>query len=77
MNEERTNIVERQRIGMRVAEDRRKRVLTQQQLADMTGMKQANIARIEAGRYSVRFDTLQAIAEAMDMKVDLIVIAGR
>ena len=77
MNEERTNIVERQRIGIRVAEDRRKRVLTQQQLADMTGMKQANIARIEAGRYSVRFDTLQAIAEAMDMKVDLIVIAGR
>ena len=72
MNEERTNIVERQRIGMRVAEERRKRGLTQQELADMTGMKQANIARIEAGRYSVRFDTLQAIAEAMDMKVDLI-----
>ena len=72
MNEERTNMVERQRIGMRVAEERRKRGLTQQQLADMTGMKQANIARIEAGRYSVRFDTLQAIAEAMDMKVDLI-----
>ena len=72
MNEKRTNMVERQRIGMRVAEERRKRGLTQQQLADMTGMKQANIARIEAGRYSVRFDTLQAIAEAMDMKVDLI-----
>lgn len=75
MNEKRTNMVERQRIGMRVAEERRKRGITQQQLADMTGMKQANIARIEAGRYSVRFDTLQAIAEAMDMKVDL--IAGR
>lgn len=72
MNEDRTNIVERQCIGMRVAEERRKRGLTQQQLADMTGMKQANIARIEAGRYSVRFDTLQAIAEAMGMKVDLI-----
>ena len=72
MNEKRTNMVERQRIGMRVAEERRKRGITQQQLADMTGMKQANIARIEAGRYSVRFDTLQAIAEAMDMKVDLI-----
>ena len=72
MNEERTNMVERQRIGMRVAEERRKRGLTQQELADMTGMKQANIARIEAGRYSVRFDTLQAIAEAMDMKVDLL-----
>ena len=72
MNEERTNMVERQRIGMRVAEERRKRGLTQQELADMTGMKQANIARIEAGRYSVRFDTLQAIAETMDMKVDLL-----
>ena len=72
MNEERMNMVERQRIGMRVAEERRKRGLTQQQLADMTGMKQANIARIEAGKYSVRFDTLQAIAEAMDMKVDLL-----
>ena len=72
MNEERTNMVERKRIGMRVAEERRKRGLTQQQLADMTGMKQGNIARIEAGRYSARFDTLQTIAEAMGLTVDFV-----
>ena len=63
---------ERQRIGQRIAQLRKERGITQQELADMTGMKQGNIARIEAGKYSARFDTLQIIAEAMGLTVDFV-----
>lgn len=63
---------ERQRIGQRIAQLRKERGITQQELAERTGMQQGNIARIEAGKYSARFDTLQIIAEAMGMTVDFV-----
>lgn len=63
---------ERKRIGQRIAQLRKERGMTQQDLAERTGMQQGNIARIEAGRYSARFDTLQAIAEAMGLTVDFV-----
>lgn len=63
---------ERQRIGQRIAQLRNERGITQQELAERTGMQQGNIARIEAGRYSARFDTLQTIAEAMGLTVDFV-----
>lgn len=63
---------ERQRIGQRIAQLRRERGITQQELAERTGMQQGNIARIEAGKYSARFDTLQIIAEAMGLTVDFV-----
>ena len=63
---------QRQRIGQRIAQLRKERGLTQQELAERTGMQQGNIARIEAGKYSARFDTLQTIAEAMGLTVDFV-----
>ncbi len=63
---------QRKRIGQRIAEMRRQRGMTQQVLANLTGIRQSHIARIEKGSYSVGFDTLQAIAGAMDMRIDLI-----
>ena len=63
---------ERQRIGQRIAQLRKERGITQQELAERTGMQQGNIARIEAGKYSARFDTLQIIAEAIGMTVDFV-----
>ena len=37
----------------------------------MTGMQRNHISRIESGKYSVGFDTLQLIADQFDMKVKI------
>ena len=64
---------ERQRIGQRIADLRKERGMTQQGLADKTGNQRNHISRIESGKYSVGFDTLQAIAEALGGTIDIIV----
>ena len=46
--------------------------MTQQDLADITGNQRNHISRIESGKYSVGFDTLQAIAEALGGTIDII-----
>lgn len=67
------NEEERQRIGQRIADLRKAKGMTQQGLADIVGMQRNHISRIEAGKYSVGFDTLQAIAEALGGTIDIIV----
>lgn len=64
---------ERQRIGQRIADLRKAKGMTQQDLADMTGNQRNHISRIESGKYSVGFDTLQAIAEALGGTIDIII----
>jgi transcriptional regulator with XRE-family HTH domain len=66
------NEQERQRIGQRIAAIRKSKELTQGELAERCGLAQSHIARIEAGRYSVGFDTLQQIAEALGCTIDLV-----
>ena len=68
------NYNERKRIGERIRKLRMEKKLTQDQLADMTGLKRPHITRIEAGVYSVGFDTLQAIAEALGCTVDMVAV---
>ena len=63
---------ERLRIGQRIAELRSNHNMTQQQLADKTGLIRAHISRIEQGKYSVGFDTLQLIAEAFNNRIEFI-----
>jgi transcriptional regulator with XRE-family HTH domain len=60
---------QRQRIGNDLSELRKQRGMTQQQVADIAQMQRNHISRIEAGRYSVGFDTLQTIAEALDADI--------
>jgi transcriptional regulator with XRE-family HTH domain len=64
---------ERQRIGQRIADLRKQKGMTQQDLADITGNQRNHISRIESGKYSVGFDTLQAIAEAIGGTIDIVV----
>ena len=66
------NEEERQRIGQRIADLRKEKGMTQQGLADIVGMQRNHISRIEAGRYSVGFDTLQTIAEALDADIRIV-----
>ena len=63
---------QRQRIGTDIAELRKQRGMTQQQVADIAQMQRNHISRIEQGRYSVGFDTLQAIAEALDADIRIV-----
>lgn len=66
------NEEQRKRIGRRIAEERKNAGITQIELAERCGLAQSHIARVEAGRYSVGFDTLESIAEAIGMTVDLV-----
>ena len=66
------NYNERKRIGERIRQLRTQQQLTQDQLAALTGLERPHITRIEAGRYSVGFDTLQAIAQALGCTVDMV-----
>lgn len=66
------NEQERQRIGQDIAQLRKEKGMTQQQVADITQIQRAHIARIEAGRYSVGFDTLQTIAEVLNADIRIV-----
>ena len=67
---------ERKRIGGRIAALRMARGLSQQQLADIAGLAQQNLARVETGRYSSRLDTLAVIAEALGCQLEFIIKDG-
>lgn len=65
-------MTERERIGKRIAELREAHNVSQKGLAEAIGTHQGNIARLEAGKYNVGFDTLQAIASFFEMQIDFI-----
>ena len=62
----------RERIGKRIAALRKLAGLSQEQLAERAGLQRTHVSRIEAGKYAVTFETIQAIAEALGMTVDII-----
>ena len=59
-------------IGARIKELREARGLTQAELAEKAELLQANLARVESGKYSTGLDILGRIAEALGCKLDLI-----
>ena len=62
----------RERIGKRIAILRKMAGLTQEQLAEKAGLQRTHVGRIEAGKYAVTLEVVQAIAEALCMTVDII-----
>ena len=62
----------RDRIGQRIAALRKASGLTQEELAIRAQLQRTHIGRIEAGRYAVTLETVQAIAQALGMTVDII-----
>ena len=62
----------RDRIGLRIYRLRTLKEWSQEELARRAGLQRTHISRIEAGKYAVTLETIQAIAEALDMTVDLI-----
>ena len=62
----------RERIGGRVSTLRKLKGMTQEQLAQAAGLQRTHVNRIEAGKYAVTLEVIQAIAEALGMTVDII-----
>ena len=74
---------ERQRIGQRFADVRKEtewvdangikqKGMTHTELAERCGLLQSNIARVERGYFSAGFDTLEAMAEGLGKKIDIV-----
>jgi len=58
------------RLGRRLSELREKRGLSQTQLADMADIGRAHLSQIENGAVAARIDTLYAIAQALELKLE-------
>lgn len=63
---------QRERLGLRIRSLREAAGMNQLQLAELAGIQSSHLSRIEAGKYAVTFETVQAIAEALGMTVDLV-----
>lgn len=56
-------------LGARISELRRKKKLSQAELADLVSLSRASIANIESGRQQVLVHTLVAIAESLNVSI--------
>lgn len=61
----------RERIGRQIAQIRQERGITQEQLAESTGLQRVNISKIENGRYNVSIDILQKICNSLDCELKI------
>ena len=55
-------------LGNRIREIRRSKNLTQEKLAELVGIGTPNISYIETGKYAPSMDTLEKIAEVLEVK---------
>ena len=58
-------------ISYAILQLRKKKKMSQAQLAKRIGTKQSNIARMEAGQQNFTIETLDKIATAMNCKLDI------
>lgn len=60
-----TNEIFLKEVGVRIAERRKKKNLTQEELAELVGLKRTAITRIELGNTNFGLLTLKGISEAL------------
>ena len=58
-------------VGRMYKQARREMGLTQQEVADVSGVKRPNIARLESGKHSPTVDMLNRIADSMGMDMEI------
>ena len=56
-------------IGQKIREFRKKKKLSQAELAEMVGLSDKHIGRIEAGKYFPNFGNFLSILDALDMNL--------
>lgn len=61
----------REQVGKRIAQLRKEKGLTQEQLSAITGLDRANIAKIEKGKYNTGIDIIGKICDALGCRIDL------
>lgn len=59
----------REYIGQRIAQLRKEKGLTQEQLSELTGLDRTNIAKIENGKYNVSIDILNKVCVSLGAKI--------
>lgn len=59
------------RIVSQLVDIRKQSQMTQQDIADRTGIKRANISRIESQKYTTRLDILMKYADALGMQIQM------
>ncbi len=64
-------IAHRKKIGGMIAEIRKWKGLTQEELSSMSGLDRTNIAKIENGKYSVGVDVLGKICKALGVELKI------
>ncbi|MDR0575526.1 MAG: helix-turn-helix domain-containing protein [Tannerella sp.] len=73
MNEGEEHILqERIRIAELVAKFRKEKGLSTYQLAELTGLRQPHISRLEKGKMNMSIDTLNKIAAALGVTVEFL-----
>ena len=63
---------ERWQIGQRIADLRKAQGISQTELAERSGVGRTHLIRIEQGKYNLQIDTLAALADAMNYKIDFV-----
>jgi len=64
--------INREYFGARIAYLRKRRKMTQRELANEIGIKREHVSRIEAGKYSVGLDIICKVAKALHMELEFI-----
>lgn len=65
-------IEHRIRIGQRLKEIRKERGMTATELAELCGLSQTTISKVENGRWSASVDILSKICEVLDARLDIV-----
>lgn len=66
----------RTRIGQRLQEARKAKGMTQQDVADKSGVTRTTVSKIEAGRFNAGVDIVDKLARAMDASLDIVPAEG-
>lgn len=61
----------REDIGAKIRDIRKKQGMTQQQLADLCGIKRTTICKIESGKFNVSVDMLGRILSPLRAELDI------
>lgn len=69
---EKRMIEQKARVINTIVQRRRMLGMTQEEVAEKTGLTQSVIARLESSSHVPRFDTLQKVAQALGLRFELI-----
>lgn len=61
----------REQIGLQLMEARKKKQMTQQEVADKAGITRANLSRIEGGKYNASIDILSRVCDAIGVSITI------